>query len=440
MEPFAQQILSMQTRYIPKAGEKPWISMANSYDHSHSEFVSGNIGFQSAIVTALVNSPLSFSYTCSTGNCSWPDFNTLGICSTCRNVTSECKKKPITLKTPDPAKNESGTPEVVNQHITPGGIVLNISAPFEISEEEDGMTTTYGYNQGSGNLITGNVSDSESQYDAKNQSIITLAVANTSRTSDKFDEAGMYGREPLVYSDTPDILECSLVWCAKSFRNVRVVNGTMGPYIVNNVELIKNEALSSTKNNSWSTKDLMIFNANRSDIPDNFTVALMDNFDLQDYLEAFFEFQVEGYMDSSSFNTGLSLLSVKNTSATIAAVADALTLQLLLGPNTTRHDGTAYTPEIYVKVRWAWLIFPGLLAILGAIFLTTSLIISRRHQASYFWKSSLIPLMFHGISGWDEGGSSVDNRKEMDELAKDMRIRLTRTESGNLKFVKIKPE
>lgn len=38
MEPFAQQILSMQTRYIPKAGEKPWISKANSYDHSHSEF------------------------------------------------------------------------------------------------------------------------------------------------------------------------------------------------------------------------------------------------------------------------------------------------------------------------------------------------------------------------------------------------------------------
>lgn len=215
------------------------------------------------------------------------------------------------------------------------------------------------------------------------------------------------------------------------------VNNSFNDYTVENLELIQHEEPS--KREDFLLNNTLVFSAAHAGIPNNFTVAVTDSFDVQGYLKAFFEFQVDSSVGSDlSFNTGLSLLTRQNTSAAIAAVADALTLQLLLGPNSTLHEGTEYTGEIYVEVHWPWIIFPGLISVLGAVFLVVSLVLSSRDRASYFWESNLIPLMFHGLSGWDD--LDVDNNKEVNALAKEMKTRLARNEAGDLKFVNSKED
>lgn len=215
------------------------------------------------------------------------------------------------------------------------------------------------------------------------------------------------------------------------------VNNSFNDYTVENLELIQHEEPS--KRGDFLLNNTLVFSAAHAGIPNNFTVAVTDSFDVQGYLKAFFEFQVDSSVGSDlSFNTGLSLLTRQNTSAAIAAVADALTLQLLLGPNSTLHEGTEYIGEIYVEVHWPWIIFPGLISVLGAVFLVVSLVLSSRDRASYFWESNLIPLMFHGLSGWDD--LDVDNNKEVNALAKEMKTRLARNEAGDLKFVNSKED
>ncbi|OJD34047.1 uncharacterized protein BKCO1_2500053 [Diplodia corticola] len=436
MDPFSQQLITFYTRNVPQDGVAPWLATATAYDHSHTVVGTDNVGFQSAIVTALLGSPLPFTYVCTTGNCSWPDFDTLGICNTCRNVTADSTVEKFVLRAVDHSKDENGTDAVANVYTTPGGVLLNVSAPYQINTTDDSLPFLID----EGSLITGNVTEAAFNGALSwNGSIITFAVANTSRTPDASEPAGngINGRKTLVYNPAADILECSIEWCAKSFRNVKVANGSLNDYTVSSVPLTP-DAAHSTLDDTFSLNSTLAFTA--AGIPDTaFTVAVTDSFDVQGYLGAFFSFRVDPSVDSGlSFNTGLSLLTRQNTSAAVAAVADALTLQLLVGPNSTHHQGTAYTAVVYVGVRWLWIILPATLCVLGGLFLGLSLRLAGRHRATFGWKSDVVPLMFHGLSGWGDLG--VDDGREMDALAKGMRTRLARDEGGELKFVKVKEE
>lgn len=180
------------------------------------------MGFQSSIVTALLGSPLLLSQTCTTGNCSWPDFNTFSVCSKCQNVNSKSTAEKVVLRDVDHSKNENGRDAVTNLYTTPGDVLLNVSTPYKIcTEDVPGLLTDEGA------LITGNVTDGvQNGYVSYNQSIITFAAANNSKRPDESEKAGdgINRRKPLIYNAAADILECSLEWCAKSFKNGRLVS------------------------------------------------------------------------------------------------------------------------------------------------------------------------------------------------------------------------
>ncbi|KAF2138173.1 uncharacterized protein K452DRAFT_198829, partial [Aplosporella prunicola CBS 121167] len=83
------------------------------------------------------------------------------------------------------------------------------------------------------------------------------------------------------------------------------------------------------------------------------------------------------------------------------SIAESLTNQLFLGPDGVDQPGIAYSNETYVVVRWEWAIFPVLLVLIGAIFLIANLWINGHHRVP-LWKSSLLPLLFHGLEKVEE--------------------------------------
>ena len=105
-------------------------------------------------------------------------------------------------------------------------------------------------------------------------------------------------------------------------------------------------------------------------------------------------------------------------------------------PNSTLVSGTVQIPVTYVRVDWVWLIYPATLTLLAAAFLLTAMLRSMG-ETRLIWKSSCLPLLFHGFEEREPG--RIDNVSEMEIRAAAMRARLSQDDSGSLSFVEAKP-
>lgn len=177
------------------------------------------------------------------------------------------------------------------------------------------------------------------------------------------------------------------------------------------------------------------FRATRGGTSNQFTIGCDKLYAVSRYLEDLFEFQI--YTDDTVLTSEQLIANSESVSAAMDTITNAFSMYLMTSTaNTTRHYGKALYPEVFVIIRWQWLIFPGILTIIGASFLGTSLWISRTHRTSFLWKASLVPLLFHGLSGWEKDDLYTKDKIEMDERAKRMQAKLEIDNSRSLKFVK----
>lgn len=64
---------------------------------------------------------------------------------------------------------------------------------------------------------------------------------------------------------------------------------------------------------------------------------------------------------------------------TITRLAAALTIQGMEDSKYTV-NGTVYISDVFVSVQWPWLILPALLVLVGAVFLGTTITLSRKSK------------------------------------------------------------
>ena len=96
--------------------------------------------------------------------------------------------------------------------------------------------------------------------------------------------------------------------------------------------------------------------------------------------------------------------------------------------NGTNHTGIAFVEETYVHVRWGWITLPLLLVVSGVVFLALAMFETRRHQVE-IWKSSSLPLLFHGLSGQTKSQvRTVNLVSDMETRATETKVRLGKTE------------
>ncbi|CEN61556.1 hypothetical protein ASPCAL08210 [Aspergillus calidoustus] len=107
------------------------------------------------------------------------------------------------------------------------------------------------------------------------------------------------------------------------------------------------------------------------------------------------------------------------TNATAAASAASA--------NTATIRGTVRLTEIYVSVRWLWLVFPSALVALGLVFLGLTMLTNGR-RGLRLWKSSILAILFHGLEGFMGEDEDEDDRfatdSRMDRAARGMEVSL----------------
>ncbi|QDS77432.1 hypothetical protein FKW77_006658 [Venturia effusa] len=97
--------------------------------------------------------------------------------------------------------------------------------------------------------------------------------------------------------------------------------------------------------------------------------------------------------------------------------------------------GESLTQETYIRVKWAWITFPAVLVLGGALLLLFAILETDRKGVEV-WKYSCLPLLFHSVD--DESATRVEDMgkrqlatvEEMEDEAKRIRVRLGKEEDG----------
>ncbi|KAK5460977.1 hypothetical protein LTS15_003040 [Exophiala xenobiotica] len=127
-----------------------------------------------------------------------------------------------------------------------------------------------------------------------------------------------------------------------------------------------------------------------------------------------------------------SFLTMESISDVMDNVAESVTIYMRQHGNSNYSkavSGSATVSSTCVAVRWSWLAFPAAVVFATSMFLLAVLAKSQlEHDTLYMgWKSSILPLVFHGWDGLDKDDqdeSVLLQRKEMDRAARQVRIRL----------------
>ncbi|KAL3439769.1 hypothetical protein BJX65DRAFT_291675 [Aspergillus insuetus] len=115
------------------------------------------------------------------------------------------------------------------------------------------------------------------------------------------------------------------------------------------------------------------------------------------------------------------------TKAGLTSRTNATAAASVAAANKVTIRGTVHLTEIYVSVRWLWLVFPSALVALGVVFLGLTMLTNRR-QGLRLWKSSILAILFHGLEGVPGEDEDEDDKfataSRLDRAARGMEVSL----------------
>lgn len=371
----------------------------------------------------------SAEVTCPTGNCTWPVFVTIGVCSSCFDVSSHVNKKSYSaskFSSVDDVENETGNAGVPMEEANgtqytlsrPGLHINNFDFLYNDSVDmTEFMTTKVSAEPNS----TYNYADSQ-----------TLIVAfSFLKVSDDF-----LANETSWQNAAPKATECGLQLCLKAL-NSSVSLGTLNEDVVmeestkvpeswlvsshqksTSVVITNTTALGSLAWNplyhvDYITRDdfqLSASNFNSSWYPTSQTFNAT-----QEFLDSTVGLFLDLFQDNSStagtiqesvqysFNKELSysipilepLYKSTNLSTTFGLLATSLT-NAIRDAGSQTHAGAPQQWVSHYHIRWAFLTLPGLVIAAGALF-TSLAIVSNKRAGLEPWKTSALAVMTYGI-------------------------------------------
>lgn len=327
---------------------------------------------QSAIVNGILGISLNPTFHCSTGNCTWPDITKLGVCASCTNVTTETRKS---CGSRDPSSSTQTC-----QYTTPANI--NITATNGL-----GANGTYTYLNSSVDTV----------FTEDNQPLLRFGILRSPPT-ENVDRDGVF---------PPDISECTFEWCAQKTSGFRVNSGVLQPGNTTSTPI----KIAFT-NGQWTPHTLNGRTYVELDVaPDapwdssnsssrTFYVHSADYSSMRQLLVNLLITQLASFnadAGAGGFQVAPVLLFADgDLSRTMGAVAASMTDLVQRCDNGSAVRGQAFRDEAFVRVRWPWLILPAALVLVAAALLLAAVVVNRR-RGSALWKSSVLPLLFHGF-------------------------------------------
>ncbi|CAG7995224.1 unnamed protein product [Penicillium salamii] len=400
---------------------------------------------------------------CSSGNCTWDQFSSVGICSSCSNISTTAKLKCESASTTAIRKACSIT--------LPGGFgydfdfVQNQTERFHV-DFGSGISRKFTYD-----TVTFRNPIIWRPFSFNASWINQIALGAVDRQLPEFPNATLAGVKdpqlPAVYIELglntspiqrnasmidrlfiKNATACSLSTCLRDYEII-VDNGT--PSIkTKNIDFGTIYQDITPGGLCWTPgpPDSLGFQEGR-----NFTfcepkfdelVSVLKYFPLEQNTQYTWNSndlgkEIGSYEilreDSSRYAFQLEQLNRNGFEKTVENIAASLTKFGLEGTNQSV-DGTVQVTKVFVHVRWPWLILPGCLVVAGTIFLVVTIAVSSKNRAP-LWKSSALVPYYHGLEEVDDDHNEYRASSAMDKNAEKMEVQLQRsTTNGRLMMLR----
>lgn len=334
---------------------------------------------------------------CATGNCTFTPYQSLGFCSRCANITSSLKKK-----------KQAGT-------------VSYMSA--------------YNYSLSNGFYF----------HTASNMNYLMNATSN--KPLIELDTSGLatiinftaiasegYGMTPQVSAT-----ECALYYCVDTYKTT-VNGGKFTETITSNVATSNySSSYDAFGKNIAITPETCYFNGtrlNNTNSPNcTYNVNWLSPLAMSNSLAPLLKGSGSRFVSnrpSWSSDTAEALYGFYGNYTEINSVFESLASSLTNHARSkvchANKNGTAWTTQSYVKVRWLWMILPCALVALSMVFL---IIVVFHTRKQYIWKSSPLALLFSDLRVDGSGNFKRDpTLKGMESTSKKMDVYLESSHDG----------
>ncbi|KAL2839515.1 hypothetical protein BJY01DRAFT_250469 [Aspergillus pseudoustus] len=428
-DPFMQQIIKYPLREIDTvngtnaAAQRAYALLPETLQDS----------VPTIIYTGMWGSDFEVEPTCPSGNCTWPSFESVGMCSRCEDITTQVKFDNCngTMDT-----TETGTPQPIWCDIVlpQGNYIgdtyravtnLNINSVQWSLDFPAHMVWVPDYQISAGSNET---------YAGIQNPLVVVAYAQLGLVHDT-NETDTPAFDPAAALRITNVTQCAMSLCTRTY-DIAVSDGiptinVSAPTFGKVFDNPRNTGYSCWRpgNDSSPVDITQLTNTSYAD-PNEFAFCPTGSGDYR--LFEYFEGEIRSYNRTSGsagrwinneekFNQGalgntnlrprvplVERIGAAGLEFVMDNVAASFTKAGLVA-STATVAGTVRTAEVYVHVEWWWLILPAALVVLGTVFWLLTMAINR-HQRLRLWKSSVLALLFHGLD-------SVPQYEEQDRFA-----------------------
>jgi len=437
IEPFAQQILEFPTRNTELA--LPAVEIGSATDFQSMSFSADAIRdedleqlkrklvLDNDVANAILGVKSQPYFLCppAAGNCTFPQFTTLGVCGTIENRTESTTRR------------------------CERGLLGD-------------LTCTYSWDQTSMSLTFNRLRNPRDTNSGRQHDVFFLRVerdANKTAKSNGLTMTAMRARSHDVTSalrtynvltnqyPPVELLRLNWFWCAQTYSWTNATGAALvpGPFTTERLDV-------KGSSNGWVT-----FSPS-SNSKHEYRVHAETDVAVWDYVGKTLSSHV--LMDTDSSNDGAEthigtetgrcrsylemFLYTADLRNVTSSVADMLSHYVRSGKNANRKGdnvagvsvkGSAWVDETYIEVRWGWLSLP-LGETLLAVILLFATVVSARKSGVPVLGSSPLGLLFHGLDGDQKvRETKPKSRRRMANVARGIEVQFTERGHGGLAFV-----
>jgi hypothetical protein len=475
LDPFVQQLLVFQLRLVPLSTVQASLPAPSAYEY-YSQ--SGGTDAYLAALTGIFGKPSDpgSQVLCPGGNCIWPTYHALAMCSKCVDasdrvsVTGEIYDVNLTSIANWLKKPNTTMPKGIQASLAPvnftstysfgTGAPVNLTVKLTFDNESRTWEVAYRTDFTGKVIWASNLGDISMDNWANRWTRLHLAGVDGPLLGLNYLHVDMQDDSRLTVAEA---YECILTPCVHQYRS-RMSGGKFTSEILSTDYGYILDAPRDYRGSNWTAT----VNGTHFYITDSGTAGGVGGYTSSGYVEILVRGLYEALTGvSTSEADGLCELtngsmqcftnptdsyawtstateaidSSSNSFPQILGNVAAMSTDLFQRYSARNVSGSALEAQTYVEVRWLWLIYPAVLIVMGTASLLSTIHRTRRNDVAV-WKSSLLPLLYR--YGDDEGTVDADGKNnrvsQMDAIAGKERIQLSKAGHLSRAWVLEKPE
>jgi hypothetical protein len=373
---------------------------------------------QAAVIAGVFDNVLP-PFSCPGSSCTYPEFTSIALCSTCNSVTADTTKNCTLTSERDgttlvhgralPIRHEPREAQGANERTPtlqqpPARRALPPSTP---SFKETCVFRTPGNFNLTGKAQVAGVQLGHPAYSvvtrfepAPDDTIPAMAMKLAVVQFQRRDAMQAFKPSDLPrWTEGMQAYECSFELCAKTYSNWTSTNGSLpsGTTTSHQLRFLDQKLTLATSDPATADRLPGVIRIIYTNVADptlrgqeNFTINLMDYSNI--FLSLGRAFSLEGNETTVVQQT---MGRAKNFPQAVKRLETAVSYRMLGGPNATTVYGNVSKVQTYISVQWPWASLLIIVSLLACVVLLNVLFLTRK-STQLTSKSSLLPLLLVG--------------------------------------------